>query len=121
MRARLLIVDDHEVVRSGLRSLLCQNPDWCICGEAGNGAEAVELVGELKPDVVVLDLTMPEVNGIDAIERIRQVSPTTKIVVFTMHTIPVTATQVGADAFVSKSSAQTDLARAIEQVLGASA
>ena len=117
MTTRLLIVDDHEVVRIGLRSLLSQRAEWVICGEARNGAEAVEMAAELKPDVVILDLTMPVMNGFEAASRIRKIAPATKIVVFSMHDMPTTAREIGADAFVGKSSLSTELQPAIDRTL----
>lgn len=116
--ARLLIVDDHEIVRMGVRILLADTAQWDICGEARNGAEAIEKVVELEPDVVILDLTMPVMSGFDTAKRIRSLSPSTRIVFFSIHETPTTARLVGADAFVSKSSAAMDLARTISRVLG---
>lgn len=110
-------MDDHEIVRIGVRILLADRRQWDICGEAQDGAEAVEKVAQLSPDVVILDLTMPVMSGFDAAQRIRQISPATKIVFFSIHEMPTTARLVGADAFVSKSSAAEDLERTINRVL----
>jgi DNA-binding NarL/FixJ family response regulator len=115
--ARLLIVDDHEVVRMGVRSLIGRNPGWEICGEAADGQEALEKVSELMPDAVILDLTMPVMNGFETAERIRRLAPSVKIVLFSMHETPATARLIGADAFVAKSSAARDLPLALERVL----
>jgi DNA-binding NarL/FixJ family response regulator len=115
---RLLIVDDHEIVRIGVRILLADKNKWEICGEAVDGAEAIEKVVKLSPDVVILDLTMPIMGGFETAIRIRQLAPDTKIVFFSIHETPTTARLVGADAFVSKASAAEDLARTINQVLG---
>jgi NarL family two-component system response regulator LiaR len=82
---RILIADDHPVVRNGLRSFLETYPGIEIVAEAENGAQAVELAGEHVPDVVLMDLLMPEMNGIEAIERIKSVSPSTRIVVLTSY------------------------------------
>jgi NarL family two-component system response regulator LiaR len=82
---RILIADDHPVVRNGLRSFLETYPGIEIVAEAENGAQAVELAGELVPDVVLMDLLMPEMNGVEAIERIKSVSPSTCIVVLTSY------------------------------------
>jgi DNA-binding NarL/FixJ family response regulator len=110
-------VDDHEIVRMGVRILLSDENQWEICGEARDGAEAVQLVQALCPDVVILDLTMPVMGGFDTAKRIRQVAPDTRIVFFSIHETPTTARLVGADAFVSKSSAAKDLANTIQHVL----
>lgn len=118
---RLLIVDDHEIVRIGVRILLSDFHQWEICGEARDGAEAIQKVVELSPDVVILDLTMPKMGGFDTAKRIRQFAPATRIVFFSIHEMPTTARLVGADAFVSKASAAKELAQAINQVVEARA
>jgi two-component system invasion response regulator UvrY len=110
-------VDDHEIVRMGVRILLSGNDHWEVCGEAPNGAEALEKVAELTPDVVILDLAMPVLGGFDTAKRIRMLSPSTRIVFFSIHETPTTARLAGADAFVSKSSAAQDLPRTIAEVL----
>src|ERR1700691_2292556 len=84
-KARILLADDHQVVRSGVRSLLEGHADWKICGEAGNGREAVAKAVELKPDLVILDLSMPLMNGFEAAKELRKVAPATRIIVFSMH------------------------------------
>jgi len=100
-----------------VRILLSDRKQWDICGEAQDGAEAVEKVAELSPDVVILDLTMPVMNGFDTAKQIRQIAPSTKIVFFSIHETPTTARLVGADAFVSKASAAEDLERTIHSVV----
>jgi DNA-binding NarL/FixJ family response regulator len=115
--SRILIVDDHEIVRVGVRNLLSGNPRWEVCGEAEDGMQAYEKVLELNPDVVILDLTMPVLNGFETAVRIRRVAPSIKIVFFSMHETPVTARTAGADAFVAKSSAASDLPATLELVL----
>ncbi|MDF3040534.1 MAG: two component transcriptional regulator, LuxR family, partial [Thermomicrobiales bacterium] len=82
---RILLVDDHEVLRVGLRSLLETRPGWEICGEAVNGREAVRLAEELRPDVVVSDLALPELNGLEAIRQIKRALPGVEILVFTVN------------------------------------
>src|SRR6202521_2331737 len=117
MTAHLLIVDDHEVVRSSLRMLFANNDSFEICGEAQNGMEAIRMVPELSPDVVILDLSMPGMNGFETAEKIRLIKPSIKIVFFSVHEIPTTARWVGADAFVSKSSPPQELALTVNRVL----
>lgn len=114
---RVLVADDHEIVRMGVRILLAGSDQWEICGEAQDGAEAIAKVMELSPDVVILDLTMPVMSGFDTAKQIRRIAPSTRIVFFSMHETPTTARLVGADAFVSKSSAAQDLPRTIVEVL----
>ena len=82
---RIVLVDDHDVVREGLRKLLEGQPHWMVCGEAVNGRQAVKMCQEMKPDIVVLDISMPELNGVDASKQILKVSPATEILIFTMH------------------------------------
>lgn len=101
----------------GVRLLIQGDTRWEICGEANNGASALEKVAELTPDVVVLDLIMPVMSGYETASRIRQVSPSTKIVFFSVHETPTTARLVGADAFVSKSCAARDLMSTINSIL----
>ncbi|HEY7819983.1 MAG TPA: response regulator transcription factor, partial [Vicinamibacteria bacterium] len=82
--ARILLVDDHEIVRKGLKSVLEARKDWEIVGEATTGREAVEMVEELKPDVVVMDISMPELNGLEAVRQIVKIAPRTEVLVLTM-------------------------------------
>jgi DNA-binding NarL/FixJ family response regulator len=82
---RVLVVDDHAVVRSGLKHLLEEQPGVEVCSEATTGVEAVENVKKAKPDMVLLDLTMPDMNGLDAARQIREISPNTDILVLSMH------------------------------------
>src|SRR5215510_3352737 len=82
---RILLADDHDVVRRGLRDQLSKHEGWEICGEASDGREAVRLALKLAPDVAVIDLSMPELNGLEATRQIRRGSPRTEILIFTMH------------------------------------
>lgn len=82
---RILVADDHELVRKGLRSVLQTREGWSVCGEAATGRQAVELALELKPQVVVMDLTMPELNGLEATRQIHNKLPETEILILTMH------------------------------------
>jgi len=118
---RILIVDDHEIVREGIRTLLSRaRPDWNICGEASNGEDAIQLTSEMKPDVVVLDVTMPVMSGIDAAPHIVRAHPDCRVLIFTMHDsdrFVAEVQRIGARGFVLKSQASRDLVRAIEEVL----
>lgn len=82
---RIMIADDHDVVREGLRVLLQKHKDWEVCAEAVNGREAVEKARESKPDIVVMDFSMPELNGLDATRQIRKILPQTEVLILTMH------------------------------------
>jgi DNA-binding NarL/FixJ family response regulator len=118
--ARILLADDHEIIRSGIKTLLAGRGPWEICGEAENGREAVEKVLSLKPDLVVLDLSMPIMNGIEAAREIRQKAPRTKIVIFSMHDsarIAEEATRAGADAYLAKTAHFSELENTIAALL----
>jgi DNA-binding NarL/FixJ family response regulator len=115
---RLLIADDNEFMRMIVRTLLTCRRDWQVCGEAANGREAISKVSELSPDIVILDLTMPVMNGFEAAKQIRRIAPSTKIVLFSVHELLRTAAEVGADAFVSKRTSAQELIAAIERVIG---
>jgi DNA-binding NarL/FixJ family response regulator len=114
---RILIADDHEVVRHGVRVLLEARPGWQICDEAAEGREAVEKAGRLRPDVVILDIGMPLLNGLDAARQIRKVSPQSEVLILTMHESEQVVREVlaaGARGYVLKSDAGRDLVNAVE-------
>lgn len=115
-RIRLLLVDDHEVVRSGLRMLLENEADMNIVGEASTGGEALEMVAVLKPDVVIMDITLPDISGIDATRRIKESYPDVSIVALTIHEDQqyfFEMLQAGASGYVPKRAAPDDLITAI--------
>lgn len=119
-RKRILIADDHEMLRHGVRSLLEMRTDWEICGEAVNGKDAVEKAEGLKPDLIILDMNMPELNGLEAARRILRSVPVTKILVFTVHDSDQATQEVlasGAHAYLSKSRAGQDLLRTVQDLL----
>jgi DNA-binding NarL/FixJ family response regulator len=116
---RIVIVDDHAVVRRGVRALLEDQPGWEVVGEASTGLGALEMVSGLQPDVVVLDLSIPELHGLEVARRIRATSPQIEVLVLTMHESAELANQVratGAKGFVLKSDADQDLVAAVEAV-----
>lgn len=120
MKARIILADDHEIVRKGMRSLLDGQFPWEVCAEAENGREAVDKVLELKPDLIVLDLSMPILNGLEAAREIREVAPKTKIVIFSMHDSPRIAEEAqraGADAYLAKTVHFTELQKTIAALL----
>jgi DNA-binding NarL/FixJ family response regulator len=121
MGPRILIVDDHEIVRDGIRNLLSQSrPGWNVCGQARNGEEAVEAVRDLKPDAVILDITMPVMSGLEAAKQITKSDSDCRILMFTMHESDNLGREVrdaGAQGFVLKSQAARNLVVAIETIL----
>lgn len=119
MQHTVLLVDDHDIVRKGVRYLLKSNPTLAICGEAANGREAIEKVRVLKPDLVLMDLIMPVMGGIEATASIRRRYPKTKIVVLSLHDSPQIAKAVkaaGANAYVTKSGGAPTLLNTINAV-----
>ena len=113
---RILVADDHEVVRQGLRRLLEARPGWEICGEAATGREAVEKTKQLKPDIVVLDYSMPGLNGTEATRQIIEKVPRTEVLILTMHgseQVIRGALEAGARGYVLKSDASRDLISAV--------
>jgi len=114
---RILIADDHEVARRGIRSLLEGHPGWEICGEAKDGREAVELATALRPDVFLLDIGMPNLNGLDAARQILTLIPDARILILTIHDSEQVVREVlaaGARGFLLKSDAGRDLIAAVE-------
>lgn len=117
MAFRIFIADDHEVVRKGLISLLEAQTDWEVCGEAADGREAVEKAQELKPDIIILDIGMPSLNGLEATRQILKLNPDAKILVLTLHDSDSVVREVlnaGARGFLLKSDAARDLVAAAE-------
>jgi DNA-binding NarL/FixJ family response regulator len=116
-----LIVDDHETLRRGVRSLLVEvDAQWEVCGEARDGQEALDKVRELSPDLVILDVTMPIMNGLEAASKIRRLAPSTKILLFSMHDSQTTKAElhrIGADAFVVKTAPSRDLIATVARLL----
>lgn len=113
---RIFVADDHEIVRRGLRALIEAEPDWQLCGEAANGRDAVELARDLTPDVIILDISMPELNGLDAARQLRKLAPKSEILILTMHESEELMREVlaaGARGYVLKSDATRDLVAAI--------
>jgi len=114
---RILIADDHEVARRGIRSLLESHPGWEVCAEAKDGRDAVELAASMKPDLVLLDIGMPNLNGLEAARQILATSPNVAILILTMHDSDNVIREVlraGARGFLLKSDAGRDLVAAVE-------
>jgi two-component system response regulator NreC len=115
-KLRILLADDHEVVRDGLRKQIESEPDWEICGEANDGRKAVALAQELQPNVVVLDMGMPELNGLEATRQIKRALPKTEVVIFTGEQSEQVIHQIfaaGARSYILKSDRSQHLVAAI--------
>ena len=118
-RLRILLADDHTVVRQGLRKVLEARPEWQVVAEAGDGREAVRLAEETTPDVAILDVAMPLLNGIDAVRQIARKVPATRVLVLSMHADEAYVTQMlraGASGYLLKDSADVDLLQAVDAV-----
>src|ERR1700680_3512413 len=116
---RILIADDHELFRDGVRVLLQSHPGWEICGEASPGVDAVAEAEELLPDIAILDISMPDLNGADAARRIRTVSKTTEILILSMHYSDQLIREIvdaGALGYVLKTDSDRDLIVAVENL-----
>ncbi len=118
-RIRLLLVDDHQIVRAGLRMLFAAEPDMEIVAEAGSGAEALELVQQTHPDVVIMDVAMPGMNGIEATRKIKELDPNAAVLALTMHEDEqyfFEMLDAGASGYIPKRAAPDDLVAAIRVV-----
>jgi len=118
--ARILIGDDHAIVRRGLRALVESHAGWAVCAEASNGRETVRKVDELKPDLAIVDIGMPELNGLDATRQILKANPQTEVLILTMHQSEEVVAEVlkaGARGYVLKSDADQNLVAAVEALL----
>jgi DNA-binding NarL/FixJ family response regulator len=118
-RLKILVADDHELMRTGVRALIEQEPEWQVCGTATNGQEAVDAARKLKPDVVILDMTMPELDGLEALRGIKRALPNTEVVIFSAHHSEEVIGQLfeaGAKSYIQKSDAGRYLVAAIKSI-----
>src|SRR5579864_5327082 len=116
---RILIADDHDLMRRGLRTLLESHPGWTVCAESNTGRDAVAKAEELRPDIVILDITMPELNGIEAARRILKASPGTEILVLSVHYTDQLIREIlaaGIRGYIVKSDSDRDLVIAVESL-----
>jgi DNA-binding NarL/FixJ family response regulator len=115
----ILLVDDHEIVREGLRAMIEREPGWEICGDASTGREAVAMAGNLKPDIVIMDIGMPELNGLEAARQIKKLLPEVEILIFTANETEEIVRQVfqaGARGYLLKSEANKHLLPALDML-----
>lgn len=118
---RIAIIEDHALFRAGLCSLISSKPDLEVIGEAGDGLEAIQLVRDLQPTLILIDLSMPKLGGIEAIRQIKQIAPDTKILVVSMHVTEKhlrAALKAGADGYLLKMADQDEFYVAIQAILG---
>lgn len=118
---KVLIVDDHAFIRRGVQTILHPFPEWEFCGEAENGKEAIRMADELKPEVIIMDISMPELNGIEATRAIRKKQPAVKIVLLTLHEsaeLLRIAFRAGARGYLLKTDAEQELVKALTVVVG---
>jgi DNA-binding NarL/FixJ family response regulator len=118
---RVLIVDDHAFIRRGVQTILHPFPEWELCGEADNGTDAIRLAEELKPEIIIMDLSMPGLNGIEATRAIRKTQPDVKIVLLTLHEsaeLVRSAFRAGARGYLLKTDAEQELVKALTVVAG---
>ena len=118
---KVIVVDDHAVIRRGVQGILHAFPEWELCGEAENGQEAIRLAQTLKPEIIIMDVSMPVLNGLEATRIIRDAHPETKVLLLTLHSsteLVRSAFRAGARGYVLKSDAEQELVRALNVVLG---
>jgi DNA-binding NarL/FixJ family response regulator len=119
MNLRILLADDHDIIRRGLRTLLSSRPGWTVCAEAATGREAIAMAEQHKPEIVVMDISMPDLNGLEAARKIRKMLPKTEVVILSLHYSDQLVREVvdaGARAYIMKSDADRDLLTAVEAV-----
>ena len=120
MAVKILVVDDHEVVHQGIQMILQSRPDWQIVGQANNGAEAVDMAQKLQPDAIIMDITMPIMNGLEATRQITKLGLASPVIIFTMHEsqgLLESVQSAGGRGLVLKSRAAHDLIEALERVI----
>jgi DNA-binding NarL/FixJ family response regulator len=118
--SRVLIVDDHAFIRRGVQTILHSFPEWELCGEAANGNEAIRLSDSLHPEVIIMDISMPGLNGIEATRTIRQNHPEMKVILLTLHEnneLVKSAFRAGASGYLLKGDAERELVTALSEVM----
>jgi len=119
MATRIVIVDDHDIIRAGIKSVLAPHAEYEVCAEAQNGDEALECVEEFKPDILLLDISMPKIGGLDIISRVKRVSPQTKIIIISVHKLGayvLKALRQGVSGYLNKDNVAEELILALNRV-----
>ncbi|WP_256809692.1 response regulator [Pseudomonas siliginis] len=117
MTCNLLLVDDHSLIRAGVRALVLDIPGYAVIGEASDGSQLLEMVEQLSPDIVLLDISMRETGGLEALQRLKRVRPQSKVLILSMHTDPaliMQALESGAHGYLLKDTTATELEHALE-------
>ncbi|QAX86128.1 DNA-binding response regulator [Pseudomonas sp. DTU12.3] len=117
MTCNLLLVDDHSLIRAGVRALVLDIPGYAVIGEANDGSQLLEMVEQLSPDIVLLDISMKETGGLEALQRLKRVRPQSKVLILSMHTDPaliMQALESGAHGYLLKDTTATELEHALE-------
>ncbi|MHC8345197.1 response regulator transcription factor [Pseudomonas sp. RT6P73] len=117
MTCNLLLVDDHSLIRAGVRALVLDIPGYAVIGEANDGSQLLEMVEKLSPDIVLLDISMKETGGLEALQRLKQVRPQSKVLILSMHTDPaliMQALESGAHGYLLKDTTATELEHALD-------
>jgi two-component system nitrate/nitrite response regulator NarL len=120
MAVKILVVDDHEVVHQGIQMILQSRPEWQIVGQANNGAEAIDMAQRLQPDAIIMDITMPVMNGLEATRQITKLGLASPVIIFTMHEsqgLLESVQSAGGRGLVLKSRAAHDLVEALERII----
>lgn len=119
MAIRIIIVDDHDIIRAGIKSVLKPHAEYEVCAEAGDGDKALECVEEFKPDILLLDISMPKIGGLDIISRVKRVSPQTKIIIISVHKLGayvLKALRQGVSGYLNKDNVAEELILALSRV-----
>ncbi|PIP19211.1 MAG: DNA-binding response regulator [Candidatus Omnitrophica bacterium CG08_land_8_20_14_0_20_41_16] len=119
MAIRIVIVDDHDIIRAGIKSVLASHSEYEVCAEAQNGDEALECVEEFKPDILLLDISMPKISGLDIISRVKRVSAQTKIIIISVHKLGayvLKALRQGVSGYLNKENVAEELILALSRV-----
>lgn len=119
MAIKIAIVDDHDIIRAGIKSVLAKSPAYEICAEAANGEDALKMLEEIKPDIMLMDISMPKLGGLDIIERVKRVSPKTKIIIISVHklgTYVLKALRQGVSGYLNKDNVSEELILALTHV-----